>query len=408
MKIEALNTYYKNIYKKEYTGEKTTLFEGYRIAQRHHPKQIVDDIYGENQTKQFTSIQVVGTPGTGKTTLVTYLAHEIHTRDPSYLVYQFGEKELMNFDKVLESLPNSNIILIFDDVSLIFKLIKDQDKKTRILKTLTEARHPKLETTDRKVIVIVNSHYENSIEKMWRSQSGWKFYTDLNTEEKEILNARTKSKFKQKFDVFVKTTLEQFRNPKLEYHVQVTPKLTYTYSPFKLRFVMVYDGMRPRFILVPSRGCSLCTRNPNLVRKAHATPDEIIDLMFKYYGRDGIVGLKLGLINTGQTRQFRNKSVYAYNMAVDMLRFFDIDHEKLANRMRERAGIKGTGLHTIRRKKTDFIADLEKIRTGGEISKIDSDIELENLTKEDNNKSELDIDSMDAEQSQTKTVNDES
>jgi hypothetical protein len=373
-----IDNYYKNIKKKQSLKTFLTKFEGYTIAVRHHPKPIIDDIYGENQTKQFTSIQVIGTPGTGKTTLVNFLAHEIHTKDSSYLVYHFGKNELLRFDDVLDSLPNQNLILIFDDVSLVFKLIKDQDRKTKILQTLTEARHPKFESTDRKVIVIVISHYENSIEKMWRSQSGWKIYTDLNSEEKGNLNARTKGAYKNYFNDFVKITLEQFRSNDKKYHIRINENRTEEYDPFKLRFAMVYDGLKPRFMLVPPRACGLCSKSRHMLKKVEATPDEIIDLMLKYYGKYGPAGMKLALLQAGETAQFQNKMMYAYFLAKELLSFFDIDKAQLAQRMRERAKIKGTRLYNTRHKKINFLADLDAIRHGKEINTISDEMEPEN------------------------------
>lgn len=409
MNSQQVAQFYKEHRAKKFGGIMITTLNGHKIAQWHHPNPTIRKIYGENQIKQFTSIQVVGTPGTGKSTLVTYIAHRIHTIDPSYLIFQFGKKELLNFEETMDSLPNRNLILIFDDVSAVFKLIKDQEKKARILQTLTEARHPKLEKTDRKVIFIVNTHYENSMEKMWRSQANWKLYTDLSGEEKENLNARTKGRYKQRLESFANIVDEELSNindktKQAEYHIKISDNKTFTYSPWDLRFVLVYNGSKLRTMLIPNESCALCAIDKNKIeKKTGATPDEIIELAQKYYNKHGIAGLKLALLVAGQTKQYQNQLIYAYNTCKDLLATFDIDHAKLAQRMRERAEIKGTGLYTIKRKKTNFFADLEKIRHG-EAEKISKEIEPE----EDNNKSELDIDSMDAEQSQTETIIDES
>jgi hypothetical protein len=374
MNLKQIDQFYADLKqnKAHYLGY--VMYEGQRIAQWHHPIRMIEDIHGENQTKQFTSIQIIGSPGTGKTTLATFIAHEIHSRDPSYLVYHFGKKEILNFDTVLDSLPNRNVILVFDDVSLVFKLIKDQDRKTKVLQTLTEARHPKFESSDRKVIVIANTHYSNALEKLWRSQGNWKMYTDLNNEEQGNFNAITKGYYKSKVANFSSITLEQFR--KKEFTVSLTSTRTKTYETNKpFRFIMAYDNSKLRFFLIPAKSCNLCSRDKRMTKKTEATPDEIIKLAEKYYDKHGIAGLKLALLAAGRTEQYQNQLVYAYNTSKEILSAFDIDLEKLALRMRERAQIRGSRLYTIRKKKTDFAADLEKIRHSQNVEPITDEVE---------------------------------
>lgn len=360
-------------------------YKGEKIAQWHNPKIMIDDILGENDTKQFSSIMIIGTPGTGKTTLSNFISHEIHTKDPSYLVINFGKKELLKFDKVMETLPNRNLILKFDDVSLVFKHIKDPEQKTRILQTLTEIRHPQFEDTDRKVIVIANVHYQNALEKMWRSQGGWKIYTDMTTEEMQVFNAMTKGKFKKKIDIFASTTLQQFRKKQFTVSLTVREQRTYvTNKPF--RFVMCYDSSTIRFFLVPSEVCNLCDPKANLVKKEKVYPREIINLMKKYYGKDGTAGLKLALNEVGEQLQYRNRTIRAKAIAKEILATFDTDKEELAKVMRTDARIPGTANYTIRKKRTDFFKDIADMRNN------EGKITFATDVKEDVGELDLDLD----------------
>ena len=348
-----------NKFKPRYLGP--IEFEGEKIAQFHNPNLFIKDILGENETKQFTSILIIGSPGTGKTTLATFIAHECHTEKPGYFIVHLGKKELLNFSRIMDSLPNQNIILIFDDVSLIFKHIKDPTKRTEILTTLTEARHPKLVEKDRQVMVIACIHYVNSIEKMWRSQGGWKIYTDMSTEEIQNFNYMTKSKFKRQVERFSAITMEQFR--KKQFTVSLTNKQTRTYTTNKpFRFIMAYDSVSPRFFLTPNKSCNLCSSKTNKHSKVKAEPNDIIKLAEKYYKGDGIKGLKNALLLSGQTAQFRNNEVYATNTAQEILGIFDVDPEELSLILRKNAKISDKRVYTIRKKKIDFIADLEEIQ----------------------------------------------
>jgi hypothetical protein len=326
-------------------------YKGEKIAQYHNPSLFIDDMIGENQTMQFTSIMVIGTPGSGKSTLKNFIMHQIHTRDPSYQVFNFGRKELQDFDRVMDKLPNRNLALGFDDVSLALRKMKDPEKKDRILQTLTEARHPKFEDSDRKVFIISNVHYQNSLEKMWRSQGGWKFYTNMTDEEAQVFNALTKGRYKKKVELFGKTTLKQFR--KKEFTVSLTNKQQRTYvaggviqdnpksSLFGqkgvFRFVLCYDTASIRFFLVPEEYCNLCDPKKDRIPKIKVTPREAIMLMQKYYGKHGKQGLKYALDEVGQEDQLPNKTINAKRLAVELISTFDIDPHELANTIRKDA-----------------------------------------------------------------------
>lgn len=330
------------------------------IAQYHNPNLFIRDILGENETKQFTSILIIGSPGTGKTTLATFIGHQLHTLG-DYLVIHFKRKDLLKFDVVMASLPNRNLVLIFDDVSLVFKNIQDPEKRAKILTTLTEARHPNFEDTDRRIVVIANIHYTNAIEKMWRSQGGWKIYTDLSGEEIDNFNHMTKGRYKHQVDIFSRITTDMFRRKK--FTVSLTNRQTKEYTIDKpFRFVMCYDNSTVRFFLTPQEFCSYCAEGENQHVKIKAHPNDVIKLAKKYYKDDGIAGLKLALLVAGHTEQYRNKTVYAFNTGQDILQSIEVDREELALELRKKAQIKDTRLYTIRKKKVDYLKDLEDIQ----------------------------------------------
>lgn len=349
-----------------------------KIAQWHNPKIFLDDLYGENQTKQFTSIMIIGSPGTGKSSLHSFISHGMHKRNPKYHVMHLYRKHLLKLDQTLNNVPpGRDLILNFHDVTGVFKDITNPAQKSMIVTTLTEARHPNFIKTQRKVMVIVNVHYENSMEKIWRAQGSWKIYTDMNSDESQVFNSKTHNKFETKVDIFQKTVLSQFR--KKEFTVSLTNQKNQTYvtggvqqddqnSPLcgqwgKFRFIMVYDTVTVKFYLIPLEYCGLCSEGGQELKKTQATPKEIDQLICNYYGeKDGRAGMKLALTTAGITHQFRNKPVYAYNIAVDLLSTFEIDKEEFGNYYRDLAQIKDKRLYTSKRKKVDFFKDLEEIR----------------------------------------------
>lgn len=353
-------------------------YAGEKIAQWHNPRLFLDDLYGENQTKQFTSVMIIGSPGTGKSSLHSLISHGMHKRNPNYYVMHLYRPELLKLDQTLKNVPpGRDLILNFHDVTGVFKDIANPQQKSKIITTLTEARHPNFEKTDRKVMVLVNVHYENSMEKIWRSQGSWKIYTDMNSDESQVFNGKTKGRYDHKVEIFQRTVLRQFR--KKEFTVSLTANMDRTYvtggvqqddpeSPLygqfgKLRFIMVYDTIDVKFYLVSLEYCGLCSEQGQELKKTQATPKEIDQLICNYYGvKDGRAGMKLALVNAGVLHQFRNKPIYAYNIAHDLLTTFEINKDELASYYRDLAQIKDKRLMTSKRKKVDFFKDLEEIR----------------------------------------------
>ncbi len=352
--------------------------KGDKIAQWHNPRIFLDDLYGENQTKQFTSVMIIGSPGTGKSSLHTKISHGIHIRNPNYYVLHLYRKHLLKLDQTLKNVPpGRDLVLNFHDVTGVFKDIQNPQQKSMIITTLTEARHPNFEKTDRKVMVIVNVHYENSMEKIWRSQGSWKIYTDMNSDEAQVFNGKTKNRYEHKVSVFQRTVLSQFR--KKEFTVSLTANMDRTYvtggvrqdnkdSPLynkvgQFRFIMVYDTIDVKFYLVDLEYCKFCSEGGQDLKKTQATPKEIDQLICNYYGvKDGRAGMKLALVNAGVTHQFKNKPIYAYNVSLELLSQFEVDKEALADYYRELARITDKRLYTPRRKNVNFFKDLDEIR----------------------------------------------
>ena len=344
------------IKKQKYQGE--ILFHDTPIAQWHNPRIMTDEIIAENTVKRFTSILIIGTPGTGKTTLANYIAHKIHLKKP-YIVKHFGKKEILNFENVMDSLPSEDLILIFDDISLVFKLKEGQAKKSEILSALTEARHPKFASENRKVIIIANIHYMNSIEKMWRSQGGWKIYTDMSNEERLNFNAITKSQFNGKIKAFADITRDMVRKGK--FTLSITKKKKHEYTTDKpFRFFMCYDGNYPRFFVFVKESCLVCSEKKSQYMKL--SPEMVVELIHKHYGNDGIAGLKMELLRAGETAQYRNNTIYGYFDAKELLSTFDVDHEKLSSLLRSRARIPEKKLRYVKKKSSNLIDEAKALQ----------------------------------------------
>ena len=176
-----------------------------------------------------------------------------------YYVVNFTADDMPHLDERLADLPlNRDLFMAFEDVSLVFKLMSGE-RKNRALATITTARHPNLGNTrdskikapDRRIMIVSEIHYIPAMEKMMRSFSSWRFYSDMSEEEEGIFNHATRGKYQTKVDTYRKLVLNQFR--KSEFTVSLTASQNKTYEidkPFRL--VMCYDTARCLLYTSPS------------------------------------------------------------------------------------------------------------------------------------------------------------
>jgi len=151
----------------------------------HSINRCVDDIIQFNQRRQFLKINLIGMSGTGKTTLMKVLAHQIHKASPvPYEVKFFNAEQLSNFKATVEGLSNSNQILCFDDLS---GLVDRFGKKAldRLKAEMTTIRHIN-DQEDRKIIMMLSFHAQKMLDKNLRI-SNFAFYTDCQLEEIDYL-----------------------------------------------------------------------------------------------------------------------------------------------------------------------------------------------------------------------------
>ena len=314
-----------------------TTYMGETIAQYYSPKSVINDIINENQVKNFTSILLIGTPGTGKTTLATFLAHHIHAKT-GYKVKWYGKEDIRNLDNVLKELPSENYILIFDDVSMAIKRIKDAQKRLDVLEALTTIRHPSI-GEDRNIITISNIHYMFALEKIWRDQGSWKIFTDLQGEELQNFNNYSRFKYQRQAETFAKVIQDQFRKKCFELKTSMKSEMVRYTTNKPFRFAMVHDGSRLRFMLYPRLGCKLCSQQ-NFDAKPKIHHEALVDNIGNRFSKAGRLALKIMAWKHGQREQMNKDILYALDDVIKMDGLYDIDWVKTAAYLREKSGLK--------------------------------------------------------------------
>ncbi len=124
------------------SGKPTIIkWHGCSMVRGHSINACVNEIIEFNKRRQFLKINIIGMSGTGKTTLMHVLSHQIHTAsDIPYEVKFFNAEQLSNFKATVQGLSTSNQILCFDDLS---GLVEDYGKKAldRLKAEMTTIRH---------------------------------------------------------------------------------------------------------------------------------------------------------------------------------------------------------------------------------------------------------------------------
>ncbi len=162
------------------------MYRGHEINQKHSLRKVSRTLLKLAKKSQFASLNVIGIPGSGKTSAVVNIVQDFiemanKEEDESYSVEWAGAEELRDLGNYIEALPkNQNHVRIFDDVSKALDKL-DKDAQADIFEKLTTTRH----TTGGKLILISLYHYTYANLKSVKSQAVVNIYTSLTLVEKQ-------------------------------------------------------------------------------------------------------------------------------------------------------------------------------------------------------------------------------
>ena len=166
---------------------KITTWHGTTIAAGHSLIQKVNRIADAQERDELTSVSVRGREGTGKTTVARVMAHYLHTElnkraastaEPEsewaakskqaiqrgYIVRVLSADDLTHFKNTLDSLPDANRILIFDDTSFMGASASKSVQK--IKREVTTVRHGS--GADYRTVLFFNFHYSKGLDPYLR------------------------------------------------------------------------------------------------------------------------------------------------------------------------------------------------------------------------------------------------
>lgn len=321
----------------EYTGPtnyKTPDGVVHQINKFHQPRNVIDDIHFGCQSRDFIGVQLVGGMGSGKTTLATFIAHELHKKHP-YKIVWIGKEQITNADSIIENLSADPHIIIFDDVSKALEGLP-MDRKKKIIQAFLEIRHMRGKQNARKVISIVNVHHFYAWEKTWRMQNVFSIFTEITNQEMiKVIKDQVNPRDFHYVDKFSKLSYQMFFKNKFD--LQIAPKTTRTFitnHPFRMALV-TYAG-RLKFMLYPSSKCALCERSADSTKQL-VSAKHLVDVALEKYGASMSTIMKLECMSRGFKRAVSKKYYCAHQDFYALMGKYSVSWEDLAKELENRS-----------------------------------------------------------------------
>lgn len=288
----------------------TVEWKGVRMIRGHSLQSSVRDIVRMVQNLDVVKINVIGNPGTGKTTFAHALAHLIHQISEKDFKVPFAVKfltkeELLHFEETLKSLEPVNWILIFDDVSFLNALVSKNEIE-KLKQKFTIIRHIERNgvQVDVKIITIFLTHYTLSMQKYLR-QSNFAYYTSIGSSEFDNMIKIVGNHYTKLLVKFQKICSNALTRGKFTFNLGTKSKFfTYTY---RLPFIplLYHDGDRLRIVVSPKREwldkfCSTCTKSEVTTMKDGLDVKTFADDLGKKFGvRIARIAVRIKLFQNG-------------------------------------------------------------------------------------------------------------
>ncbi len=313
-----------------------------KMLRSHSINNCVSEILEFNKRRQFLKINLIGSSGSGKTSLMKLLSHQLHSKsDINYEVRFFKDEDLANFKSTVTNLSSNPLILCFDDLS---GLVENHGKAAlqRLKAELTTVRHIN-DLEDRRIIMMMSFHSQKMLDKQIRI-SNFAFYTDCELEEIGYLEELLGKQHKQKISYFQR--LKAYAAMKHKFSYPVGRRNVFTYKdgePFQP--VLYSNGLSVRHVVTPllewvlkDEICQTCTpAMKSLETKINL--DDFVNDYSKKFGK-GIAkrAVELKLLSVGIDTQPK-RVLQARDYIERFLRQKQINLEELADayNLKERA-----------------------------------------------------------------------
>ena len=290
--------------------EHTTKWLGTVIAKKHSFLKTIDEIIAHQLENEVSTVGLQGREGTGKSTLARIIAHQIHTEmskkatsneipaetreklKRGYSVHFLSDQHLIHFQETLDAMPNSNRIIIFDDVS--FLTGKASKKEMDHLKNaFTTIRHT-AGGEDVKTVIIFCFHYSRGLD-IYLRDTVVKYFTSIRPEESKIIQSMIGGSDMAKIKLFQKKYSDFSLGKPIKFPLGKKRSkshrwVIYNYGkPFRLAAYYNNSGVSlcvyPKAEALVPKDCKICNSKISSVKIDY---EDLVNWLMKQYGQTAV------------------------------------------------------------------------------------------------------------------------
>ncbi len=249
--------------------------EPFPLLQIHSPKLFMRKILTHNSYNGYTGILTIGHSGSGKTTCVGMMIHNLHEERP-FAVNNYSASDLMDVGQIIKKMPKAPTILHFDDASYSLAEMSDSERN-KLASGLTTIRHE----VRNPVITFLNIHYSKALEKFFRD-TDFKILTSISDEEMDNFQKLFGYKNRYKLYTFANRYRAMLLYGNFRVHVGKHDYTYTTHNPF--RIALVSELGRLHSMLYYKDACGICS--PTYHPQTIITAQEFVDKLVSAYGRN--------------------------------------------------------------------------------------------------------------------------
>lgn len=300
------------------------IYRGEQINWRHSLKRVVHTLRRSLDRSQFASLNIVGIPGSGKTTcavnIITDLIEEIGKETQEvYTLFWKGAQDLRNLGDVLEDLPkDQNHIVVFDDVSKALERLSGAEQAA-VFEQLTTTRH----VTGGKLLIVSLYHYTFANLKSIKSQGVIVIYCSCTLTEygniQALLNTKKTQKTLRKFARVYESAYD-----KGTFQLEISKNQTKVFvdgQPFRPCLVVnLFKAHIGLFMKLET------AYNPPMQKKQAINTKILISTLRndETYGIDALLALKILAMIHGHPHAMRIRFVQAFRFVQEFIRDYHV------------------------------------------------------------------------------------